>query len=1363
VTAWNRRLIEIKLHLSNHTMSAQEEKEKLPPPPPSYPRSYRKPMTKDKYAGMICCTLCKTAVHPSKIDRHESGESKVHNANLAKRYAEEQRQIRVQQQTQHQTQQEKKRRERDWNRQMERQKDVDKLDRELEQQQEIVEEIEISSTKTSSSSSSSDDDSDVQSVSPPSKPSVAAAQDDPALPRKSSKQTKKAKGVYSHGPRKWQAQLSVAGKCRYIGCFRTREEATAACQFIRKALDASGLPPMDKDRQVVFDSAKARAKEVTKAVGASASTNMPVPSSSPAAPTAVGKDRAITSSISEGKGSGSFKSTPSGLKVLAVTEFTGAQGTTRCEKTTTRGKACRFCAVPDSRFCYLHGRNTSRNSDDCSVTAIKRKRGPVADGWMDEVDPGVLDGSSSIMHQKKPRSSFTTISRQQTADLEEKAAQNLGLVLPKKPKPPTGSFMFYQMEQAAEVAAFSISPNVSKTIGDMWRSLSAVKKSRYDVMAQNSRKEYEEAADRYKDEFVNFKKANPGWQREYDRILEERTAATLEADCDLAAGSTVPSPVHAVERTSQVCGTHPHSPPNPQLLASRQGYSQSPKITSSKLPDSDEMIVIGLKNGSFRLEPKNEIILENIELVMASRDDEERRKSNSVYRRGNVGLRCIHCKHLSRQEQKKQALVFPRDISCFGNNFSNFRHHFRLCQNIGSGLRAQLENPSNRRPPPEKYVSSLRYCIAAGKILGLENDPNGTVRFSIDVVRGEEPVSFLINPACNPQNATAPTHSINTVGSPSCPPQDDGDQTDGQPQTISLTCTHCNKSFSSSPGLKYHLGRAVCLKGNADAPPEASGKDALDRAICKADSSPSPLIRPNERTTDVTDFLYLVVNQFKLCSLTQAKKKEGHRAHLPLGLAGLECKYCSKTMFCSTPNVFVKVIERLNPHLQSCIFVPVEVKNAINSAKYIRKDQVSFRGLTGAQGIFSDRMYGRLVAFNRSDESAVHKSPSTGLRALPTHCLMKTDTTSKAPADNSRLPTGHPGVPSFDGGAGGAIETEFTKADARTESEFVFPCSQRRTTTDFNYLIIRQFSLCRRSSQEKRSRFPTGYPGICCIHCQTKMYFPDSNSFVKQFSQKVCAHLRSCPRAPPTLSVAITQTLQNREAQKQILGVHGSLTSFCDRVLGKMLSDAEMSPLSPVNTSTCTGSRRSRPRLPQSSHSCDGSNETPPFIDTPVLLEMDKPLATEHHFDLLSQFGIGELTEGARRRNPSLAHFPVGQPGLRCRHCKSKAFYYERMSNMKTRCISQVRDHIRTCTSVPAEVRSRFTGEFDHSTIQRQLGTLEGGSLDKLLHRLWLRLYHDFSRRKEIAAISQSTPLLDDYDSDESLFSSSSGNEGSYI
>jgi hypothetical protein len=241
----------------------------------------------------------------------------------------------------------------------------------------------------------------------------------------------------------------------------------------------------------------------------------------------------------------------------------------------------------------------------------------------------------------------------------------------------------------------------------------------------------------------------------------------------------------------------------------------------------------------------------------------------------------------------------------------------------------------------------------------------------------------------------------------------------------------------------------------------------------------------------------------------------------------------------------------------------------------------------------------------------------------------------------------------------------------------------------------------------------------------------------------------------------MAQTLQTREKQKQSLGVHGSLTSFCDRVLGNILSDAEMSPLD----QTTAGVKRGKSHRTQPSHPSDDINETVPFIDTPVLLDIDRPLSTEHHFDLLSQFGIGQLSEGARRMKPSLAHFPVGQPGLRCRHCKSKTFYFERMANMKTKCISQVREHIKTCTSVPADVKSRFVGKYDHSAMQRQLNNLEGGSLDKLLHRLWLRLYHDFSKRKEIAAIAQNPPLLDDYDSDDSLFSSSSvsgdgGNDG---
>lgn len=264
---------------------------------------------------------------------------------------------------------------------------------------------------------------------------------------------------------------------------------------------------------------------------------------------------------------------------------------------------------------------------------------------------------------------------------------------------------------------------------------------------------------------------------------------------------------------------------------------------------------------------------------------------------------------------------------------------------------------------------------------------------------------------------------------------------------------------------------------------------------------------------------------------------------------------------------------------------------------------------------------------------------------------------------------------------------------------------------------------------------------------------------MKQFSQKVYDHLRRCPRATPSLSVALAQALQRRDDQKQALGEQGSLTSFCDRVLGKMLRDAKAMPLGQAPPSTNSRSKKSQGRRAQTSQSHE-DNSDEPFVDAPVLLEMDKTIATAHHFDLLSQFGIGELTERAQVANPSLAKFPIGQPGLRCRHCKSKTFYYERLANMKSRCVGQLRDHIRkSCHSVPEDIRQRFASDYDHSAMQRQLSNVEGGNLDRMFQRLWLRLYHDFSRRKEIDAIARVTPLLEDYESDDSLFTGSSDDD----
>ena len=85
---------EMEYRLLDHHKENECPHRNLPAPPPSYPRSYRKPITEGKHAGMICCTLCNRRIEPSKINRHDGGESQLHNKKLAEKYAKELRQIR---------------------------------------------------------------------------------------------------------------------------------------------------------------------------------------------------------------------------------------------------------------------------------------------------------------------------------------------------------------------------------------------------------------------------------------------------------------------------------------------------------------------------------------------------------------------------------------------------------------------------------------------------------------------------------------------------------------------------------------------------------------------------------------------------------------------------------------------------------------------------------------------------------------------------------------------------------------------------------------------------------------------------------------------------------------------------------------------------------------------------------------------------------------------------------------------------------------------------------------------------------------------------------------------------------------------
>ena len=135
---------------------------------------------------------------------------------------------------------------------------------------------------------------------------------------------------------------------------------------------------------------------------------------------------------------------------------------------------------------------------------------------------------------------------------------------------------------------------------------------------------------------------------------------------------------------------------------------------------------------------------------------------------------------------------------------------------------------------------------------------------------------------------------------------------------------------------------------------------------------------------------------------------------------------------------------------------------------------------------FKMKVYERLMSHCSNDDSSpIHPTP-------PTHRLMTPDSAFVSSSIKVGVPGRSDRATCFQHSSSSAFWAEVDEADERKEADELFPCSQRRTTTDFNYLVVRQFSLCHRSSQEQRSRYPMGYPGICCVHCQTRMYFPDS-------------------------------------------------------------------------------------------------------------------------------------------------------------------------------------------------------------------------------------------------------------------------------
>ena len=158
-------------------------------------------------------------------------------------------------------------------------------------------------------------------------------------------------------------------------------------------------------------------------------------------------------------------------------------------------------------------------------------------------------------------------------------------------------------------------------------------------------------------------------------------------------------------------------------LASRQGTCFSGTIHHDHRP-------LATPNDEHFLNPIHCFVRKNVEIFIANSDDVSapapgRKKRVTL---GQVGVRCVHCKHLSPKYRVKRAICYPPTIASLYHAVSNMKFdHYGACKGLSPTERQHFSNlkaVSNQKPstgsaPKSSSCTAKYYKESAIRDLGL--------------------------------------------------------------------------------------------------------------------------------------------------------------------------------------------------------------------------------------------------------------------------------------------------------------------------------------------------------------------------------------------------------------------------------------------------------------------------------------------------------------------------------------------------------------------------------------------------------------------------------------------------------------------
>jgi hypothetical protein len=128
---------------------------------------------------------------------------------------------------------------------------------------------------------------------------------------------------------------------------------------------------------------------------------------------------------------------------------------------------------------------------------------------------------------------------------------------------------------------------------------------------------------------------------------------------------------------------------------------------------------------------------EMVEIFAASEKDVAARHSKGAQKLviGQVGIRCVHCKHLRPRDRAERAVCYPSSVSRIYQTVADMqRFHFEQCRDIPDHVRQIYKKLKTTRP--RGVGSPQTYWVSSAKSIGLV-DTEGGIRFDADVTKDQ--------------------------------------------------------------------------------------------------------------------------------------------------------------------------------------------------------------------------------------------------------------------------------------------------------------------------------------------------------------------------------------------------------------------------------------------------------------------------------------------------------------------------------------------------------------------------------------------------------------------------------------------------